>query len=273
MSNQSGGMPNRTSDGRAILGPEAMAHLRLQPTGTCWWCRIRPATTAEHKFKRTDLTELMAGGDVLVWGDDAGSTREIRGKSGASRDRYGVVKFPKSMCEPCNNKRSKPFDNAYEVFARAIRSQSVLREGVDLRNIFGSYWEEAALDLARYYSKHFGCRMVADRVPVPNSLNEFLDGATDMSDAHMALVATENVSARFGKGDSINPNVVEADKTLSKFVRYVFVKYIGGLGVRYEWRENGLGDQERSQFFHHPYPVINHFTDDLAVYEGRPREA
>lgn len=273
MGDQTGKMPDRTSDGRSILGPEAMAHLKVRPTGICWWCRERPATTGEHKFKRTDLIDLMNGGDTLLWGDDAGKTREIRGKSGVTRDRYGVVKFPKSMCEPCNNRKSKPFDTAYEVYSRAVRGQLSLRTGVDFQQIFGPYWEEPTLDVARFYCKHFGCRMVADGVPVPHSLREFLDGATNMPDAHMVLVATDAVISRHGAGDSFSPNVVAADKTLSRFVRYVFVKYVGALGVRYEWRALDDPNWQRSQFFHHPHPAINHFADELAVHEGRTRES
>lgn len=70
-------------------------HLRLEASGLCWWCQARTATTGEHKFKRSDLARLM-GDDHLIWGDGEGNSKEIRGKSGITRDRHGVVKFPKS---------------------------------------------------------------------------------------------------------------------------------------------------------------------------------
>lgn len=265
-------MSDRASDGPPILGPEALAHLRVQPAASCWWCQARPATTGEHKFKRTDLTRLMADGGPLLWGDGVGNTREIRGRSGVTRDRYGVIKFPKSLCDLCNNMRSKPFDNAYDAYSHyANRTWLRILPGVDFRQIFGADWEGSTLDLARYYGKHFGCRMVRAGLPVPGSLREFLDGATDMPDAHMALITTDSVHKLYKGGLSISPDFVEADKNMSRFVRYVLVAYVGSIGVRYEWSEGIL--PARSQFYHHPNPVINCFEDEIAVFEGNTRRS
>lgn len=264
---------DRTSDGRLIQGPDAVAHLRIAPPGTCWWCQERPASTGEHKFKRTDLTRLMADEDALLWGDGSGTTREIRGKSGVHRDRYGVVKFPKSLCDRCNNVRSKAFDNAYDVFSRLV-STTWLRgmPGVNLERPYGGAWQESVLNLARYYAKHFGCRMVRAGVRVPESLPAFLDGEADMPDAHMAIITTDSVHAAFGRGLSISPDFVECDKELTRFVRCVLVTYIGSIGVRYEWREEEFA-KGLSQFFHYPHPLINRFADEVAVCEGRTRSA
>lgn len=125
--------------------------------------------------------------------------------------------------------------------------------------------------LARYYGKHFGCRMVRAGLPVPDSLREFLDGETDMPDAHMVLITTDSIHKRYKSGLSISPDFVEADKSVSRFVRYVLVAYVGSIGVRYEWREEAL--PERSQFFQYPYPVINRFVDEVAVFDGNTRRA
>jgi hypothetical protein len=258
-----------TSDERRILGPDALAHLRIAPTGMCWWCQVRPATTGEHKFKRADLTRLMADDDLLLWGD-GDHVRQIRGAGGIKRDRYGVVKFPKSLCESCNNKRSKPFDNAYDVYSDYVsRSWLRIMPGVNFSQIYGTDWEEPTLKLARYYGKHFGCRMLRAGLPVPDSLRSFLDGAKDMPDAHLALITTDTVHQRYKSGLSISPDFVEADKSLTRFVRYVLIAYVGSIGVRYEWREEGI--PERSQFFHFPHPVINCFEDEIAAAEGRTR--
>lgn len=265
-----GRMSDHTADGRAILGPEALSHLRIPPPKVCWWCQQRPATTGEHKFKRTDLARLMTDDSPLLWGDRDGNTRQIRGRSGITRDRYGVIKFPKSLCELCNNKRSKPFDNAYDLYSHYLsRTWLRIMPGVDFDQIFGSNWEEPTLDLARYYGKHFGCRMVRAGLPVPDSLRLFLDGAADMPDAHLAIVTTDTVHKVYKSGLSISPDFVNADKDITRFVRYVLVAYVGSIGVRYEWSEDGL--PERSQFFHYPHPVINCFKDEVAVFEGRPR--
>ena len=266
-------MQAQDSNGRSIRGPEALESLRVPFAGTCWWCQTRPATTGEHKFKRTDLTRLMAQdeGDLLIWVDLEGNRmREVRGRSGVTRDRHGVVKFPKSMCEPCNNRRSKPFDTAYETYSEYVHQHPRLRRlpGLDFTEVFGVGWQEPTLNVARYYAKHFGCRMVSSGVPVPPDVRRFLDGETDMTHGHMALVTTDSVH-RLRSGVSISPEFVEADKAITHLVRYVAVAYVGSIGVRYEWREEGIADG--SQFFHYPTPLINPFVDDVAVFEGRTR--
>lgn len=214
----------------------------------------------------------MADGDILVWGDRDGNAREIRGRSGVRRDRYGVIKFPKSLCEPCNNRRSKPFDNAYDIYSHYL-SRTWLRvmPGVNFQQIFGNDWEKPVFDLARYYGKHFGCRMAWAGLPIPASLRDFLDGATDMPDGHMALITTDSVHKHYGGGLSISPDFVEADRDLTHFKRYVLAAYVGSIGVRYEWSIETF--PERSQFFHHPHPIINRFEDEIAVAEGRTRRS
>jgi hypothetical protein len=214
----------------------------------------------------------MADRGPLLWGNTEGNIREIRGNSGITRDRYGVIKFPKSLCEPCNNRRSKPFDDAYDVYSRYVsRTWLRIMPGIGFEQIYGTEWEKPTLNLARYYGKHFGCRMVRTGLPVPDSLREFLNGATDMPDAHMALITTDTVHKLHKSGLSISPDVVSADKDISRFVRYVLVAYVGSIGVRYEWREEGFTETERSQFFQYPHPVINCFKDEIAVCENRTR--
>jgi hypothetical protein len=144
-----------------------------------------------------------------------------------------------------------------------------MNPGVNFAQIFGRDWEESTLNLARYYGKHFGCRMVRAGLTVPESLHKFLDGATDMEDAHMALITTDAIHELFKSGLSMSPDYAETDRELTRITTWVMAAYVGSVGVRYEWREAGF--PERSQFFHFPHPVINRFDDELAVAEGRTR--
>lgn len=212
------------------------------------------------------------GDDSLIWGDGEGNWKEIKGKSGITRDRHGVVKFPKSMCCQCNNTHSQPFDNAYDTYAEHLDAYWIrIAPGISFPDIYGPDWREPTLNLARYYAKHFGCRMVRAGLPVPSSLREFMDGATDMSDGHMALITTDSVHRQYGKGLSISPDAVWVDKSVSRFTGYVLAAYVGPIGVRYQWEEGGLPDDGRSQFFHFPGPVLNCFVDEAAVAYGSPR--
>ncbi len=255
---------------RCVLHPRAFDHLKVSPDGQCWWCREHPATTSEHKYKQTDLARLMGDGSLIWAGEDG--IREIRG-NGIKRDRYGVVKFPKSMCGTCNNVRSQPFDRAYSTFSDYLDSTWVhTLPGVSFKEIYGNAWEEDTLDLARYYAKHFGCRMVRSGLPVPESLRAFMDGADDMHDAHMALVTTDSVHRVAGNGLTLSSDFVWTNPELTQFSGYVMAAYIGSLGVRYQWWEEGQKpDGWDSQFFHYASPAINCFKDEEAVVEARTR--
>lgn len=255
-----------------FVAADQFSHLRVPSDGICWWCRARPATTGEHKFKRSSLARLMGDSQLLIWGDGE-DQRELRGKSGITRDRYGAVKFPKSMCGSCNNDRSKQLDGSYDAFSEYVGSYLLrVMPGIDLESVFGADWPQQAKNLARYHAKHFGCRMVRSGMPVPQSLRDFLDGADDMPDAQMAIVSTDSIHRAYGSGLSISPDFVWADRESTRFVSYVMAAYIGSIGVRYEWREGGIPDEERSQFYHYPYPVINYFRTDFDMAARQPRK-
>ena len=266
--------PNHRGDAgdleRELPEVTADAPMLIDFDGVCWWCRSRPADTGEHKYKQSDLSELMGDDDQLYWGQDGGSQlRPIRGKSGITRDRYRVVKFPKSLCGDCNNRRSQPLDQSYQLYSTYVRTQPGVadRDGVDFRAIYGRDWPQRVPDLARYHAKHFGCRLVRDRVPVPPSLRAFLDGAADMPDAHMALVTSRDVRETFGEGLRMSPALVSASTDFTRLDAVLVATYVGPIGVRYEWRAAGLPD--RDQFFHHPEPVINRFETEEDVLLAR----
>lgn len=253
---------------------QRMEPLRVSSGGVCWWCRTNPASTGEHKFKRTDLARLMGDDDLLLWGDGEGQQREIRGKSGIQRDRHQVVKFPKSLCGDCNNSRSQPFDLAYDTYANHVDTHRFFRAApwMNLSVIYGNDWPTESLSLAQYFAKHFGCRMARTRLPIPPSLIEFLDGtSSDMPDAHMAIASTDTIRKQYGKGLSISPDFVTTNKAFTKFNQYVLVSYIGGIGIRYDWRAEAIPDDERSQFFHFPGPLINYFRTEQDVALGNVR--
>ncbi|MFF9040988.1 hypothetical protein ACF090_36625 [Streptomyces sp. NPDC014892] len=142
-----------------------------------------------------------------------------------------------------------------------------------MSDIYGDEWQEETRKLARYHAKHFGCRMVRTGLPVPQSLRDFLDGADDMPDAHMAVVSTDTVHRTYGSGLSISPDFARTDERETRFVSYVMAAYVGSIGVRYEWLEEGIPDEERSQFFDYDHPVINYFKNDSEMALGNARKA
>ncbi len=252
---------------------EDVSHLLTEPGDVCWWCQIRPATTGEHKFKASDLSRMMQD-DGLIWLDTEGRIRHLKGRGAIQRDRHGVVKFEKSLCGPCNNAASQPFDRTYERLSNylADHPQAYKSDGLDLSVVFGPTWQTGALNLARYYAKHFGCRMVRDGLGVPDSVRAFLNGANDLPDCHMALVTTDELQSHpFSSGLSMSPGMAFVDEARTELRGYVASAYLGPLGVRFQWSKSGIPDEDRSQFFHFPVPVINRFADEMSVVQGNPK--
>lgn len=264
-------LPSGSSRGHDPGPSHDFDHLTVEPDGLCWWCRERPATTGEHKYKRTDLTRLMKDGSLIWVGP--GGPRELRGSSGVRRDRYGVVKFPKSMCAMCNNVRSQPFDIAYDTFASFLARGAVRRrDGVPLYEIYGSSWRDDSLALARYYGKHFGCRLHRANLPVPDSLRAFLSGADSMRDIHLALVTTETVHRHARDGLVLSPDFIMTDPEREQLRGLVAASYVASVGVRFQWwtppadAPDGL-----SQFFDFPNPILNRFASEEAMGAGQLR--
>lgn len=251
------------------LPPGKLDHLKTSNTGICWWCRERPATTGEHKYKQSDLARLM-GDDTLVWFGDQGF-RDIRGTSGIKRDRHGVIKFPKSLCAPCNNQHSQPFDRAYSIFSDHLASTQARKlRGISFESLYGEQWRDELLNLARYYAKHFGCRMVHSGIEPPDSLCTFMDGDENIPDVHMALATTDSVERIAGKGLTLSADFVWTNPAYTEIRGCVMATYVGSIGVRFQWwAEEHKPDDNLSQFFHFPNPVLNRFEDEQALMEGR----
>jgi hypothetical protein len=83
------------------------------------------------------------------------------------------------MCARCNNERSQPFDQAQEAFHQYVRDheQEIWRSReIRLDAVFGGDWADAMANVARYWAKHVGCRLVEYGFEVRDELRNFLDG-------------------------------------------------------------------------------------------------
>jgi hypothetical protein len=179
--------------------------------------------------------------------------------------------FRKSLCAYCNNQRSQPFDRAYAEFADWITNRNVARDaGIDFRRIYGSDWEESQELMARYYAKHFGCRMVETGIPVPESLRAFLDSGLPMHDAHLGLVLNDEFhkDRRYRGGLILSGDLVYTDRSYAMITGIVQAAFLGPMGVRYQWWNeppDGL-----DSFVGHPMPILNRFRTEEDVLTGAP---
>lgn len=237
--------------------------------GVCWWCRRRPADSREHKYKASDLKALWNDGGLYWFGE--GGPRHIGGKKAIGRDRHGVLTFSPSLCSACNNAHSQPLDRAYDKYSQFAASGGLSgRRSLDFPRLYGAGAATLRVDLARYFTKHFGCRMVADGFDVPDSMRSFLDGAPDMPDVHLGFAKLGMVAELADLGTFLHPTAgigfLSADR--SRLTGYVTGVFIRDVGVRFEWREGGFGSSWKS-FFLFSRGVINYFETEEDMHSAR----
>lgn len=138
----------------------------------CWICEERPADTQEHAFKSSRIKKIWEAGGRQPLGTIGRDGRFYK----MSGPNHGIFMFGKTICSYCNNQFSQPFDKAYDHFMDFI-----LDDLEYYRNRREFHWDEIFAgtpydqgDLARYYVKHFGCKMYDAGFEVPEDLRLYL---------------------------------------------------------------------------------------------------
>lgn len=227
-----------------VLSGDALAPYRVPKPTTCWWCGSSGPLTHEHKFKRRDLSRMGTAAD-LVWGSDR--IRKIR-----SISKSNGVRFTESLCAPCNNTASQPFDYAYDTFSDFIwGNENLWATGhIDWWDVYGNSWGSSALNLARYAVKHMGCRMIHDGYDVPSSFATFLNGAPTIADVKLWLVKSSAhhdlylMGVRDGQdtlGVWNSPAEGTASRSLQCLTGYWSATIIGFIGIAFSWEQGRSG--------------------------------
>lgn len=123
----------------------------------CWICGIEPARTGEHQIKRSDLDGVLTAPSQikpLYRHDVVALNVEIPGLNSK------ILKFPESLCAPCNNARTQPHDRAWErmsEYVRAAAENKTLSTHLDASQIFDTDYVSRMLDVHLFFVKHLGC--------------------------------------------------------------------------------------------------------------------
>lgn len=246
-------------------------HLRMPSDGTCWWCG-EIADSKEHKYKRTDLARIQGDGESLIWASDNERNHTVK-----SIRKSGAVRFGKSLCRKCNGARSQPFDRSYDDYADFLWKHSGELwswEGIPMAEVFGAEWPTKQLNLARYFAKHFGCRIAEEGLSVPPSIVAFLNGSNHVPHVGMFFTKHEDIwELRQGLQhiDSKMPGLwlggmqAYLTKDRSKVISLRTNTLMGYVGVELFWSEQTT---DIDSFFPHPYPVLNKVEVDPAVLKS-----
>jgi hypothetical protein len=155
--------------------------IKFVSPGTCWWCG-KAGDSGEHKLKRSDVKRMFDDkvSTQPVWRFSAavGDSLSNQGKK-VQGPNSGELKFPKVLCQECNNAQSQPFDKAYSLFSQYWcdnRTRLLKARELDLRKVYPGNWQNQAILLTKYFLKHIGCRLAEVGMEVPPSIPAYLDG-------------------------------------------------------------------------------------------------
>lgn len=182
----------------------------------------------------------------LAWVND------VRIKPIRSAGKSPQVRFEPSLCAPCNNDRSQPFDRAYQIFSDYVWGRPSLWRAryLDMADVYGPTWQQEVVQLARYVAKHIGCRMAHERFPVPPSLSRFLDGEPLLVDTHMVLFKSRDYYRLYRKGvwggyDArglwISPARGAVSRSQQRLTVYSSGLAVNMIGIMYRWEDNCQG--------------------------------
>ena len=147
---------------------------RFDYGGLCWWCS-KPADSAEHKYKRSDVVSEFGR---PPYHNESSLIRFVEGSVVGDNLRgpgSGHFKFRVGLCRLCNSTRSQPFDRGYESLTTFIRlnEETILRNrSIDLVQAFGQDWATQLLAVqSRYLVKHACCRLAEARFRIGSDLS------------------------------------------------------------------------------------------------------
>lgn len=222
---------------------------RVPNTGLCWWCGDR-ATTAEHRFKHSSLRR------VARYQDGTSNASNVFKKSHSyegplnSLAKGSEVRWTPSLCAPCNNSRSQPFDLVYDRMDAYVAEnlETIGTSGVmDWSKIYPDDPLAKASDLGRYFVKQFCCMLASQNLPIPAQTIEFLDG--EATCPAVGFYLTRDIAIREwhrllkGMGEEeglagfIRIPSARAWTSDGKFAGMTYLYQIGFITFSVDWRE------------------------------------
>lgn len=126
----------------------------------CWICG-NPATSREHKIKRSDLRAVLGTPtqEKPFYYHD-GTTKKNRLVRSLKAD---CLKLPSRLCARCNNQRTQPYDRAWEHLSCWLRNR---RPSLKVGDVICAdcIWTQGATEQMQYVQLYFtkltGCHLV-----------------------------------------------------------------------------------------------------------------
>ncbi len=202
----------------------------------CWICG-EPATTGEHKAKRSDLRDVVPRSVTqetpLYYRDDK------RKRTIGSLDSK-VLKFPDKICEDCNTSRTQSHDRAWECLSTELRKRipNLAPESyVRVNRIFRVDTSRQMLNVHLFFIKQFGLMILEGKTLI--DIDSF--GKAIMKDkAHPAVFLRFTLDYNPGKLLVGRSNLEICVRDDGSYAHASWIYNVQGLCVQVAYAENGM---------------------------------
>jgi hypothetical protein len=173
----------------------------------CWICEERPADSAEHRIKASDVRHAAPGlsqSNPAFLQINNSATNKAIGGSATSK----ALAFPPSICRHCNHTGTQPYDEAWRHLSAYLHTHwkdITARGNFDLSKSFPGNPAALAVKVHLFFVKLLGCKLLADGIAVDLApFSAALLGGKAHPEVSL-LVAASNVAA--GQFISYNSDV------------------------------------------------------------------
>jgi len=180
-----------------------------------------------------------------------------------------VFKFNSRLCEPCNNRRTQPYDHAWEKLSRHIGiriPEYQPGESVDVRAVFGKHAEREMLRVHLYFVKMFGGHVADLGVPIDlGKLAECLRDGVPHPNIHLRLAYAPENGNYIGDRNGIETMVFEGGKLSA-----IWMYCVRRIGMTVFYEDVGGYTESLKDYFHPTAGVKKLEVADCTKYLGKP---
>lgn len=192
----------------------------------CWICEMNEANSKEHNIKKSDLSTQFQ--------NVSQKTPVYKERNGKKTRPIGSIKsdsfkYPKLICEDCNNSKTQPFDLSWETLSKYLSNNwgdISSKNSFNLNLVFQTNPQNEMINVQLFFIKLLGCA-------IKESDNTSFD-TKSLSDALKNGVEHQNVYISFRASEIENNKRYSANSDLEMFagkdkeIKYLHWYYIVG---------------------------------------------
>lgn len=228
-----------------MTGVSPAAPVRQQKSDLCWICRKEPATSREHKIKRSDIFKYRGPGRFFI---HKKRKRNILVQAPSSHK----LTFGPTLCVRCNSSVTQPHDRSWSEFMDKCPKYKA-GDLLDWKVVFPKDTFECLKQLYLFLSKSIGCSIVEANLQQDlTGLSEPILHGRAPKHLYIGFFETSGDQLEFGDLDVCYDNLL---KQYDYFLTVYITPKIS-LGIMYVPSKEAR-DAINTSFFHAIRPMPN----------------